>query len=50
MKLAGKKLTSKAYEAAHGFANPSNPMGSYDEVAAKDAYKNTLEFFKARLK
>jgi carboxymethylenebutenolidase len=50
MKLAGKKLTSKAYEAAHGFANPSNPMGSYDEASAKDAYKNTLEFFKARLK
>lgn len=50
MKLAGKNLTNKAYEAAHGFANPSNPMGSYDEASAKDAYKNTLDFFKARLK
>jgi carboxymethylenebutenolidase len=50
MKAAGKSLTIKAYDANHGFANPSNPMGNYVETAAKDAYKNTLDFFKARLK
>ena len=50
MKAAGKSLTIKAYDANHGFANPSNPMGNYNEAAATDAYKNTIEFFKARLK
>jgi carboxymethylenebutenolidase len=48
MKAAGKKLTVKAYDADHAFANPSNPKFSEDLTA--DAYKNTLEFFKARLK
>jgi carboxymethylenebutenolidase len=50
MKSAGKKLTVKNYDAEHGFANPSNPMGAYDEAATKDAYKHTVEFFKAHLK
>lgn len=50
MKAAGKKLTVKNYDAEHGFANPSNPIGAFDEAAYKDAYKHTLEFFKARLK
>lgn len=50
MKAAGKKLTVKPYDAAHGFANPSNPMGAYNETAYKDAYKNTVEFFKGKLK
>jgi len=49
MKTAGKKLTVKPYDADHAFANPSNTMG-YNEAAAKDAYKNTLEFLKARVK
>lgn len=49
MKTAGKNLTMKAYDADHAFANPSNSSG-YNEEAAKDAYKNTLAFFKARLK
>jgi carboxymethylenebutenolidase len=48
MAAAGKNLTIKAYDADHAFANPSNPKHS-KELAA-DAYKNTLEFFKARLK
>ncbi len=48
MKAAGKNLTVKTYEADHGFANPSNPI--FDKTAAEDAYKNTIEFFKARLK
>jgi len=50
MKAAGKKVVVKKYEADHGFANPSNPMGAFDEVAMKDAYMSTVEFFKARLK
>lgn len=50
MKAAGKKLTVKSYDADHGFANPSNPMGKFNEAATKDAEKNTIEFFKARLK
>jgi carboxymethylenebutenolidase len=48
MKSAGKNLTVKKYEADHGFANPSNP--AHDKVATDDAYKNTIEFFKTRLK
>lgn len=49
MKTAGKNLTVKPYDADHGFANPSNEKG-YNEAAAKDAYKNTLEFLKMRIK
>ena len=48
MKEAGKKLTTKAYDADHAFANPSNPKFNPEFTA--DAYKSTLEFFKARLK
>lgn len=48
MKTAGKKLAVKKYEADHGFANPSNAI--YDKNATEDAYKNSLEFLKARLK
>jgi carboxymethylenebutenolidase len=48
MKAAGKNLTVKAYDADHAFANPSNPKHNVEFTA--DAYKNTLEFFKARLK
>ncbi len=48
MKAAGKNVTVKKYEADHGFANPSNPI--YDKAATEDSFKNTIEFFKARLK
>lgn len=48
MKAAGKKLTTKPYDADHAFANPSNPKFNPEFTA--DAYKHTLEFFKARLK
>jgi carboxymethylenebutenolidase len=48
MKAAGKNLTVKTYDADHGFANPSNPI--FDKTSAEDAYKNTIDFFKARLK
>jgi carboxymethylenebutenolidase len=50
MKAAGKMLTTKSYDADHGFANPSNPMGHFNEAAYKDAYKKTIEFFRAKLK
>jgi carboxymethylenebutenolidase len=48
MKAAGKNLILKNYEADHGFANPSNPI--YDQAADLDAWKNTVDYFKARLK
>jgi carboxymethylenebutenolidase len=48
MKAAGKKLTIKSYEADHAFANPSNPKHNKEFTA--DAFKNTVEFFKARMK
>lgn len=48
MKTAGKNLTIKSYDADHAFANPSNPK--FNKEFTADAYKNTLEFFKARLK
>jgi carboxymethylenebutenolidase len=49
MKAAGKTLTIKSYDADHAFANPSNTNG-YNEAAAKDAWKNTVEYLKARIK
>lgn len=39
------KLTLKAYDADHGFANPSNP--NFNEEAAEDAYKLMFKFLKA---
>ncbi|HYG20071.1 MAG TPA: dienelactone hydrolase family protein [Ohtaekwangia sp.] len=50
MEAAGKKVIVKNYDADHGFANPSNPLGAFDEDAYKDAYRNTIEYFKERLK
>lgn len=50
MQAAGKKLTVKSYDAGHGFANPSNPMGAFKEEAYKDANSNTIAYFKERLK
>jgi len=46
MKAAGKRVTIKNYDADHGFANPSNPLGAFDEADYKDAYQQTLAFFK----
>jgi carboxymethylenebutenolidase len=48
MKAAGKKLTVKAYDADHAFANPSNPK--FSEEFTADAHRQTIEFFKTRLK
>jgi carboxymethylenebutenolidase len=50
MKAAGKTLIVKSYNADHAFANPSNPLGTFNEAAYKDAYQNTINFFKERLK
>jgi len=48
MKAAGKKLYLHQYDANHAFANPSSP--SSNPTAAADAYKNTIAFYKERLK
>jgi len=48
MKAAGKKLYLHQYDANHSFANPSSP--SSNPTAAADAYKNTIAFYKERLK
>jgi carboxymethylenebutenolidase len=48
MKAAGKKVSVKNYNADHAFANPSNPQ--FNKEYTEDAYKASLEFFKARLK
>ncbi len=48
MKTAGKKLYLHQYDAGHGFANPSSQTSN--PTAAADAYKNTIAFYKERLK
>jgi carboxymethylenebutenolidase len=48
MKAADKKLIVKSYDAEHAFANPSASI--YDEAAAKDAWKLTIDFLKTNLK
>jgi carboxymethylenebutenolidase len=42
-----KTITVKMYDAAHGFANPSNPK--HDPSATKDAKEITLNFYKDNL-
>jgi carboxymethylenebutenolidase len=44
---AGVKHEFHAYDAGHGFANPSS--GAYSSEAAKDAWQKTLAFLKANL-
>lgn len=44
MQEAGKTLTVKRYDAAHGFANPSNPI--FDSAATADAYGYVVPFLK----
>lgn len=48
MKLAGKGIQTKIFDAEHAFANPSNP--AYDKVATEDAWNMAINYFKARLK
>lgn len=47
MKTAGKTLNYKIFDAAHAFANPSNPK--YDEVASKEAYSMAIDYLKKKL-
>lgn len=44
MKQIGKTVTILGYEADHAFANPSAP--AYNETAAKEARKKTIQFLK----
>ena len=48
MKSAGKRLSVHAYDADHGFANPSNPH--HDKAATDDAHKYMVDFLKRELK
>ena len=48
MKLAGKKLTLKSFDADHGFANPSNPI--YDKVSTEAAWDIAIRYLKTKLK
>ena len=47
MKNANKKLEFKIFDAAHAFANPSNPK--FDKIAATEAYKMAINYLKNRL-
>ncbi len=47
MKTAGKTLNYKIFDAAHAFANPSNPK--FDEAKAKEAYGMAIEYLKKKL-
>ncbi len=47
MKEAGKNLVVNRYDAAHGFANPSNPV--YNKAATEDAHIKTIAFLKAHM-
>ncbi len=47
MKTAGKVLNYKIFNAAHAFANPSNPK--FDEVAAKEANTMAIEYLRKKL-
>ena len=47
MKTAGKGINYKIFDAAHAFANPSNPK--YDEAKAKEAYGMAIEYLKKKL-
>ena len=49
MIAAMKKYVILKYDANHGFANPSNPMGAFNETAYKDAYQKTVAYFKRKL-
>jgi carboxymethylenebutenolidase len=46
MKTADKKLEYKIFDAAHAFANPSNPK--YDERLAKEAYSMAINYLKRK--
>jgi len=45
MKAAGKNISVNKYDAAHGFANPSNP--AFNKEATEDAHTKAIAFLKA---
>ena len=45
MKAAGKTISVNKYDAAHGFANPSNP--AFNKEATEDAHTKAIAFLKA---
>ncbi|MEM0999829.1 MAG: dienelactone hydrolase family protein [Bacteroidota bacterium] len=45
MREAGKTVTTKTFDAAHAFANPSRDI--YDETATREANQMALDFLKA---
>ncbi len=47
MKLAGKPLTVREYDADHAFANPSNPK--HNAQLTTDANQTALDFLQAGL-
>jgi carboxymethylenebutenolidase len=49
LKDAGADVDFHYYEAGHAFANEEDPIGSYDEDAARQAWVRTLEFLRAHL-
>ncbi|MFZ4543550.1 MAG: dienelactone hydrolase family protein [Saprospiraceae bacterium] len=46
MKKADKVLNYRIFDAAHAFANPSNPK--YDEANAKEAYQLAITYLKGK--
>jgi carboxymethylenebutenolidase len=48
MKLAGKGIQIKSFDAEHAFANPSNP--AYNKAATEEAWSMAINYFKTRLK
>jgi carboxymethylenebutenolidase len=48
MKTAGKKVTTKIFDAEHAFANPSNP--AYDKKATEEAWNLAIGYFREKLK
>lgn len=47
MALAGKELEAMAYDAAHGFTNPTSPR--YDKGAEKAAWKVIVRFIETNV-
>ena len=47
MKTAGKSINYKIFDAAHAFANPSNPK--FDEAKAKEANEMAVAYLKKKL-
>ena len=46
MKVAGKSLTYKIYDADHAFANPSNP--AFDKAASEDAHTQAIAYLQKK--